>query len=394
MVFRRGRRVLNPYKARRVEAVASTRFFIRMKHSHISSLKGAIMKKSFRIVALLALSGLVSYAGCGHKLTDIMTVTGATPLALQESVPSGRSLSITGLVKKEYELSSYTLNKFATARIRTREVSPGGEFEGAYVYTGIPMYNILEGVTPEKPKTAAFDKPLDMVVVFQSASGKTARFSYCELIMTDDRHPFTLAFHRRQVLPSKDPQKYTKNKYKDNIQGLRLICPRDPDTARYLDDVTKITFTVLKTPDDRLPVTKKGTKCASDGIVAIEGKAVKPVSFDGVSRQKISGWVRIGHGQGYKGISSAGGYDLRSFLKKNFKNCGPDKFFLFVACDGYRAIFSGREIFQSDDGASFMIVDTMDGKKATGNLMLAPVADYFVDRDVWGLTHVVMLGTE
>jgi len=342
-------------------------------------------------IASIALSTIILLPGCRYKVTEIMAVTGATPLALQESAPSGISLKITGMTKKEYDLTSYTLNKFATTRIRTREISPGGEFEGAYVYTGIPMYNILEGVTPKKPKSAAFDSPLDMVVIFNSASGKIARFSYCELIMTDDRNPFTLAFHRRQVLPHKDPEKYTKNKYKDNVQGLRLICPRDPDTARYLDDVTTITLTVLKTPDDRLPVMKKGTKCESEGITIINGGTAAPAVLGDVARLNKTDWVRIGHGQGFKSISKAEGYSLRSFLRKNFKDCGPENFFLFVACDGYRTLLSGREIFLSDDGASYMIIDSMDGKAATGRYMLAPVNDYFVDPDVWGLTHVVML---
>jgi len=31
----------------------------------------------------------------------------------------------------------------------------------------------------------------------------------------------------------------------------------------------------------------------------------------------------------------------------------------------------------------------MKGKKVPGNYMLAPVADWFVDRDVWGLSHIV-----
>ncbi|MBN1495937.1 MAG: hypothetical protein JXA07_04155 [Spirochaetes bacterium] len=350
------------------------------------------MKKQLTfLAALLALASLLAIAGCRQKITEIMTVTGATPLALQEPVPAGRSLVISGLVKKEYRLSSYTLNKFATARIRTREVSPSGEYEGAYVYTGIPLYNILEGVTPKKPENAPFDRPLDMAVVFHSSSGKTAWFSYGELVMTDDRHPCTLAFHRRQVLPSKDPEQYTKNKHKDDLRGLRLVCPRDPDTARYLDDVEKITLTVLHAPDAILPVMKKGAECASRGIVIIEKDAGKPVSFAGAARQKATGWVRIGHGRGYKGISKAEGYGLREVLKKNFRACGPDKFFLFVACDGYRVLFSGREIFLTNDGTSYLIVDTLDGRKATGNYMLAPVDDYFVDRDVWGLSHIVML---
>jgi len=339
----------------------------------------------------MLLSCLALFTGCGNNINEIMTVTGATPLAMQESVPGDAALHITGLVKKEYDLSSRVLSKFATVRIRTREVTAGGEYDGAYIYTGIPLYNILEGVTPQKPKTAAFDRPLDMIVTLHSRSGKKAHFSYGELVMTDDRHPCTLAFHRRELLPTKDPEKYTKNKYKDTVKGLRLIIPRDPDTSRYLDDVTEMTLELLPAPDDRLPVMKKGAKCGSDGITVIRGKEAKPALFTGVERMKSIGWVRVGHGQGYKGVASAEGYGLRSFLKKNFKECGPDSFFLFVACDGYRVLLSGREIFLSNDGAASMIADTLDGKGASGKYMLAPIDDYFVDRDVWGLTHVVML---
>lgn len=350
------------------------------------------MKRSIQIaLSGMLLSCLALFTGCGNNISEIMTVTGATPLATQESVPGDVSLRITGMVKKEYNLSSRVLNRFATARIRTREVTAGGEYDGAYVYTGIPLYNILEGVTPEKPKTAAFDRPLDMVVTLHSRSGRKAHFSYGELVMTDDRHPFTLAFHRRQVLPGKNPEKYTLNKYKDTVTGLRLICPRDPDTARYLDDVTEMTLVLIPAPDDRLPVMKKGSKCTSGGITLITGDTSNIASFADVSRQKTYGWVRIGHGQGYKGVASVEGYSLRSFLKNNFKGCGPDNFFLFIACDGYRTLLSGREIFLSNDGASSVIATILDGTEASGKYMLAPIDDYFVDRDVWGLTHVVML---
>ena len=321
-----------------------------------------------------------------------MTVTGATPLAMQESVPGDVSLRITGMVKKEYNLSSRVLNKFATARIRTREVTAGGEYDGAYVYTGIPLYNILEGVTPEKPKTAAFDRPLDMVVTLHSRSGKKAHFSYGELVMTDDRHPFTLAFHRRQVLPSKNPEKYTKNKYKDTVKGLRLICPRDPDTSRYLDDVTEMTLVLITDPGRQAPGNEERREMRVGGNNGHHGRQNRnPLRSPMSAGRKSSGWVRIGHGQGYKGISSAERLQPALVSEKEFQGCGPDNFFLFVACDGYRVLLSGREIFLSDDGASSMIARYLDGKEASGKYMLAPIDDYFVDRDVWGLTHVVML---
>ena len=56
-------------------------------------------------------------------------------------------------------------------------------------------------------------------------------------------------------------------------------------------------------------------------------------AFDGIGKQKVKNWVRIGHGRGFKEIADAGGYNLRAFLRKNFPGCGAGDFFLFVACD-------------------------------------------------------------
>ncbi|MBN2079999.1 MAG: hypothetical protein JW838_13615 [Spirochaetes bacterium] len=348
------------------------------------------MKPQFVSTLILAASVLFT-SGCGGNYAEIMAVTGATPLAIKETAPGGITLTVSGMVKREYRFTSKSLNAFAPTRIRTMEVSPGGEFEGAYAYDGVPIFNILEGIEPVKTKDAAFDRPLDMIVTFTSRSGKKSRFSYGELTMTDDRHPVTLAFSRKQVLPSKNPELYTKNIHREPITGLRLICPREPDTGRYLDDVVSITLELLTAPDDLLPVMKKGSKCDAGDLVAVEGGKARKVSFTGISPAGVSRWVRIGHGQGYKGIASASGYDLRSFLEKQFPGAGPDDFYLFVGCDGYRVLFSGRELFLTRDGASCMIATVMDGKKARGNFTLAATDDYFVDRNIWGLSHVVHL---
>ena len=94
---------------------------------------------------------------------------------------------------------------------------------------------------------------------------------------------------------------------------------------------------------------------------------------------------------GFKGISTASGYNLVSFLEKNFPSNGEEYFYLFVACDGYRSLFSGTEIFRTAAGRETMIITEMDGEKPSGGLTLGPVLDYFVDGNVWGLSHVVQL---
>lgn len=330
---------------------------------------------------------------CSHR-DNRDVFNGATPTALERDVPDGLSLTIDGKVKQTYHLDSRSFRLLAKTRIRTGEITPEGEIMGAYIYTGVPVTYIMEGVAELKTKEDAFDRPLDMVVVFTSLDGKTARFSYGELMMNTDSLPVTLAFHREPLKPSKRPDSYLKNKYKENIVGLHLICPREHDTSRFLDNVTRITFVQPKAPDDLLPKTQKNISCESSLFNCVLGGNLKPPSFEAVPFITISNWFRIGHGMGIKGdrLSSARGYHLQVFLKYNFPECSPEDFFLFVGCDGYRSIFSGREIFATDAGNSFMLIKTIDGEtvEADGYTMGA-VTDFFVDRCVKNLTHIVCL---
>lgn len=350
--------------------------------------------KKYTITAAIIIAVLVGFfigTQYDKDYAEIMAVTGATPVALADDIPCSISLKITGLVKKEYVLSGDALNALAKTRIRTRELAPDGKLVGTYAYLGVPVINILEGIAPSEFKEGEYDKPLDFLVVFSSASGESINFSYGELIFTDDALPVTLAYDRKEIRASKDPEKYDKNIYKENLTGLRLICPRDKDTSRYLDDVEVITFKRPEISYGGLPAQKKGAKCSSGSITCVVDNNAGKAIFSGVDRIKKKDWFRTGHGRGFKSVSDAEGYSLRSFLRKNFSGCGIEDYFLFVACDGYRCLFSGREIFQHEDGESMMILGTMDGKPAPGGYMLAPLRDYFVDRDVWGLSHIVLV---
>ncbi len=324
---------------------------------------------------------------------EYLTMSGATPLAVAEKVPSDFSLEINGLVKKDYRFSGDALNALATTRIRTREISPEGEFLGAYIHVGIPVFNILEGIAPMKPDHFTFDQPLDILVTFHSDSGKTSGFSFNELIMTDDRLPITLAFSRKQLLPTTEKvrETYSHNVYKENITGLRLICPKEPDTTRHLDNVIRISYSVIPLDEKLLPIRKKKFKCKSRAITCFDREKTFPAILKGIAESENANWIRIGHGHGYDDIADAKGYDLRSFLRTNFPSLTSDDLFLFVACDGYRALFSGREIFLTDDGAGMMIIDSLNDQPPSEGYMLAPTKDYFSDRAMWGLACVVWI---
>ena len=351
------------------------------------------MKKTHIAIYVVALvfAVFITYRTAHHDYYNAITVTGATPVAVAKKVPADFSLAIDGMVKKTYKFSSSAMRAFATTRIRTKEITPGGDFQGTYIYAGIPVLNILEGIAPAFPDESLVNTPTDFLVTFTSDSGQTVHFSYGELVMTDDNSPVTLAYYREQLLPSSSPETYTINVHKTGLQGFRLIAPSERDTLRYLDNVVKVTLSIPAVHNDLLPQRRKNYRCAADDITLISQDNVFKASFQGVENNHNDEWIRVGHGQGYKGTSSVEGYYLKSFLKKNLPECRFEDYFLFVSCDGYRCLFSGREIFETRDGANMIIIKKMDGKHTPAGNMVACINDYFIDRSIWGVTHIVVL---
>ena len=352
------------------------------------------MKKNIVIALLIVIAVFIYFRQENKNYYDMINaVSGATPLAVSRDIPGEISLTIDGLVKQEYSFSASALGGFASTRIRTKEFSPDGKYLGAYAYSGIPVFNILEGIAPEKKPDDVFNQPLDILVSFVSSTGKTVSFTFNEIIMADDTLPVTLAYYREPIKPTTDAVKdsYDKNIFTEELTGLRLIAPKEPDTARYLNNVVKITYTTLPAPNDLLPERKKGTKCVSQSMTCIDGENKYEGSFENIPRTKKESWTLIGHGHGYEENVEAEGYDLRAFLKANFDDIREDDYFLFAACDGYRCLFSYREIFALDSGKEMMIVDKINGELPETGYRLAPTADFFSDRSMWAVAYVVRL---
>lgn len=352
------------------------------------------MKRVILIVVLALLSMFLYFRKSNENYYDLVNaVSGATPLAVDQDVPADVGLRVDGMVKQTYIFSSSALGGFASIRFRLTEKTRDNEFAGAYAYTGIPVFNILEGITPEKPETFSFDQPVDLLVEFISDSGDSVKFSYNELIMVNDNRPVTLCYHRAPIEPTNERVQadYKGNLFTEPLSGLRLVAPKDSDTRRYLDNVVKITLSTFDVPESILPVRDKKRECSSNQLICINDNSVVPSQLMDVPRFRIDDWEMIGHGHGYDKTVSIEGYELRSFLKDTFRSHNPDDFYLFVACDGYRCLFSGYEIFRTSDGLDMLIVDTMNDEQTKRGFRLASPADFFADRSMWGLSHVVRI---
>ena len=340
------------------------------------------LKYTLQVVFFIMIGSNLTFSLENNKSTD--AVSSATCPAIKKEIPEKFSIRVTGKVKRDYVLSREYLSTLSTVRVRTKEMTPDGKVMGAYFYQGIPLYFILDGITPQKDKSDSFDRPLDLVITFISESGSTSNFSYGELAMCDDNNPITLAYNRTQLLPSKDPEKYKKNLYKAPLKGFRLICPGDLYDDRYLDNVIAVKLILIPTSDNHFPQLGKGKNCRSEKLYYIKDGKKLESSLVNVPLVTIPNWFRIGHGRGIKfeKPETAEGYSLRTWLNKHFGDGKPDDFYIFAGCDGYRSIFSWSEIYRTENGGKMIL---LRGKKG---LTLGPVGDFFVDRDIWALSCV------
>jgi hypothetical protein len=338
------------------------------------------------VIVLMLL--FIGYRGLHHNYYEAVTVTGATPLALYSAVPGDFRIEVSGDVKKVYSFESPALRAFATTRIRTKEVSPEGAFMGIFVYLGIPAYNILEGVAPAYASEAS-DNPLDFLVTFESGQGRRVHFSWGELMMPGDALPVTLAYSRVPVVPAKEREKPDFSPPGEMLKGFRLVVPGEPDSTRYLDDVVRIIFGRVSLPGGLLPERRKGMKCESSGVVCVAGDRVSEASWDGLELVTMKNWVRVGHGRGFLGQETISGYPLKEFLDRNFERVTPEDYFMLVACDGYRVLYAAREILMTASGQAMLLLKEMNGQPPPGGHMLACTEDYYADRGLWGISHIV-----
>ena len=346
------------------------------------------------------MAGVVALALLAFLAWDLATYgryidafSGATPSALYYPPPDGLEFLVDGRVERTWKVKSRSLRLLAPVRVRTREVTPGGLVMGSYAYTGVPVMHVLAGVDPRPLDIDPDDRPLDMLVVFTSRAGKRSCFTYGELVLADDALPVTLAWKREPVLPENDAETYRGNLITGELSGLRLICPREVDTARYLDDVVRVTLQVPLIPREKLPPVRKQFACCSNQIICIEKEESRVADMGDALRRTWPAWFRIGHGMGIRASrpGQAEGLLLAPLLKRWFPQCGADDFFLISGCDGYRVLFSGREIFADPRGDRFLLVEKVDGSSLENGLMLGVFGDFYIDRCVRGVSHIVRL---
>lgn len=331
------------------------------------------------------------------------TAGGAPPLPL-----------LSGAVARGGSIDPALLRELPPRRLLTHALNRDGSYAQAIEVEGIGLGALLDRVEIKKVPDG-FDRPLDTFVVVTGRQGELALFSWGELFATADGGPL-LVERARFLLPHHhepfekapfDVKAFLDGAARDALdltpcaschdgkeqraialpRGFLLVTPGDPFPGRFVAEVAEIRVAQvgIEAPPRDKDADKKSLPplllVGPNGSGKLDGRTAAKVP-----RRSFSG-AAWGMGRGFKGEHRWEGLDLGDLMRSRIpKGVSPsDTWVLVTAADGYRSLYSGREVFSSKRDGGVLLVDREDGKplrEGLGKYRTLPAGDFFVDRSV------------
>ncbi|HOI41910.1 MAG TPA: hypothetical protein PK523_03110 [Elusimicrobiales bacterium] len=252
-------------------------------------------------------------------------------------------------------------------------------FKGAHFYSGYSLYDILRA-RPVRKARDDFRPETDLFVTVENAAGDKAVFSWGEIYYAADGFGALIAASARSVTA---PKRKTEKDW-PLPPGPRLVAPRDLYNCRFIAAPSKITVRSLA---GDFPGEKHEPVYAPAFSVTSAGGTfeVKGPGKAGVRTYEAAGY---GHGTGFKGMKKVEGFLFKDVLARAGVSPRESGSYLVSvsAGDAYRAAFSLAELINRGDNADFLVVD--NGRAKDGRFSLFSPADFFVDRNVRGMSRV------
>jgi hypothetical protein len=277
------------------------------------------------------------------------------------------------------ELASLPVREVAVKELAYENGKP--QFKGAYFFSGYALYDILKAKAVKKVNSD-FSPETDLFVVVENDKGEKAVFSWGEIYYAADNFRALIYRSARSISPAK----------KDTSWPLpaeaRLVCSSDLYNSRFIANPTKLTIKsapgVFTGEKHKLLFTPELKVIAGDKTITVSD----PEKAGAVRNYVSAGY---GHGTGFKGVKSAGGFLLKDVLAKAGLEPQVSGASLVVVSsrDSYRAAFSLSEIINRSDNADFLVVDK--GQEEDGRFALFLAVDFFVDRNVRSMEKVEVL---
>jgi precorrin-4 methylase len=333
-------------------------------------------------------------------LLTVLALLPAFRSSLAEEHPAGARgvMSITGEVKRPLKLSTGDLARFQSVEIQLNEVSRDGKFHGVYLHKAVPLRTLLdmaEIVKQDQP----FEKPIDLAIRVTAASGKQVVLSWGEVYYSNATE-VTIGYAAAPVKPmmTEDrclkchgPEIYRKSLIEyDRPAGMpKLLLSGDFYTDRCLENVTRIEVIDLypKLKVDRTAKLESG-EFRVTGAVA---RDLKLSDLKDYPRMEMMKKV-VGVHMGYHGLHRYKGISLAKILEAAGAGNELTKAVVISAPDGYRALFSFGELFQSFKGRRIMLAESDNGKplegQRGGKYRIIVPEELVDDRDVLAVARI------
>lgn len=298
------------------------------------------------------------------KTAVIMFV--ALMLAIMVAPSESPALTVGGVVRQPLNLSADDLAQFAATEVRLTDFTRDKQFNGVFVYKGVPLRALLQAAAIQKDQ-GGFNKPIDLAIVVRDRSGRTTVLSWGEVFYRNPSNVI-VAFSATPVMPHHakgcgechGPGTYQSalDKLKRKVILPKLILANDFFSDRSLEDIVSIEVVDLKRgsakkPDPKPPASKFT-------ITDIAGKSAHFTDLSGYRKAKVE-FKEVGDGRGFHGYRQFEGVPLRELLAKLEQGQETDKAVLVTSTDGYQGLFSFGEIFLSPLGERIIISEQKDG---------------------------------
>jgi len=331
----------------------------------------------------------------------VCLLTCSSAWAMKHAPAPQPTLTITGEVTNPLKLTIAELARFQSVEIQLNEVDRDRQFHGVYLHQAVPLRTLLDmaEITTQDQPTG---KGIELAIRVTGASGKQVVLSWGEIYYSNAAE-YAIAFAAAPVKPMMTEARCQKchgpeiyqsalDQYERPAQLPKLLIRGDFYTERCVEGVTRIEVIDLypKLKSDR-SVKLESTKCQVTGLVAKELKLSSLKDYP-----QMSMWKKVvGLHMGYHGLHLYKGVSLAKVLESAGVGDELTKAVMISAPDGYRALFSFGELFQSFKGRRIMLAESVDGKplkgRRGGKCRVIVPEELVDDRDVLAVDRIEII---
>ncbi len=300
-----------------------------------------------------------------------------------DNTPPYRSSGETITVGGETDTTlQFSLDDFPLREVIVREALPtaeGDSFVGAYMYSGVSLYDLLKDVKVHKASDH-FKPIIDQYVVITAVDGKKATVSWGEIYYPEVRHDIIIATSVRRIEPSKTREKWPEPQLPKLVIGHDLYDSRNISMPQSIS-IHSVSQAPVELEMDSLYTSELYLQIANDNTPVV----LSPEAF----RKYSAPTIFYGRGSGIHGITNFEGYDMAEFLKYFADSRKPENLrngkVIFHGADGYRAVFTFSEIVNRNDDGKLL---WMERQREGGRIRLLPTYDFFSDRAIKSLYKI------